>query len=148
MPRPGMFPGRLAGDTPRFRKLGAMPLPRTLARFNKHATNKVLGRLDRWPPFAAIGHTGRSSGREYRTPLNAFPCGDAFLVPLNYGSGSDWVRNVLHHGTATLWYRGEEIEVFRPRVVDRGEAWDCLPLYLQPPLRVIGTSEFLMVRRR
>ena len=124
-----------------------MPLPRSLARFNKHVTNKVLGRLAGWPPFAAIVHSGRTSGREYRTPVNAFPCGDAFLIPLNYGSNSDWVRNVLHHGKATLSYRGGEIEVFRPRIVERSEAWDCLPLYLQPPLRVIGTSEFLILRR-
>lgn len=124
-----------------------MPLPRSLARFNRRFTNKVLGRLERFPPFGAIVHTGRTSGREYRTPLNLFPCGDAFLIPLNYGAASDWVRNVLHAGTATLSYSGEEIAVFRPRIVDRSEAWDCLPLYLQPPLRVIGTSEFLMLRR-
>jgi deazaflavin-dependent oxidoreductase (nitroreductase family) len=127
--------------------MGVVPLPRALARFNKHITNPLAMRIPRLGPLSTVVHRGRRSNREYRTPVAAFPCGDAFAIPLPYGRGTDWVRNVEHAGTAILEFRNEPVAVFRPRIVGRSDAWDCLPLYTQPPLRFIGTSEFLLLRR-
>ena len=50
-----------------------MALPRGLAAFNRRVTNHVTrpfaGRL---PGFGIVVHRGRRSGREYRSPVNAF----------------------------------------------------------------------------
>ena len=46
-----------------------MPLPRSVARFNRRVTNRLLGRLaPRLPGFGIVVHTGRKTQRRYRTP--------------------------------------------------------------------------------
>jgi hypothetical protein len=51
-----------------------MVLGRRIAIFNRHVTNRVLGPVAPWlPGFGIVVHTGRKSGRTYRTPVNVFP---------------------------------------------------------------------------
>lgn len=48
-------------------------LPRALARINRVVTNRVMGLWAPYlPPWAVLLHTGRRSGRAYRTVLFAF----------------------------------------------------------------------------
>jgi deazaflavin-dependent oxidoreductase (nitroreductase family) len=47
-------------------------------------------------------HTGRTSGKTYRTPLDAHHPPDGYLfIPL-YGPRTDWVKNVLAAQAARL----------------------------------------------
>ncbi|WP_207709604.1 nitroreductase family deazaflavin-dependent oxidoreductase [Actinomadura macrotermitis] len=91
---------------------------RTIARFNKYVTNPVQ-RL--WAPhlpyYAVIEHTGRKSGKGYRTPVMAFIEDGGIAVMLNYGTESDWVRNVQAAGTATVVHRGRRYHLTGPRIV-------------------------------
>jgi hypothetical protein len=41
----------------------------------------------RFSPWVTLEHTGRRSGRVYRTPLVTFPFGDGFVFMLPYGPG-------------------------------------------------------------
>jgi deazaflavin-dependent oxidoreductase (nitroreductase family) len=72
-----------------------MPLPRVIARFQRRVTNP-LARL--WAPvlpgYGIVVHTGRRSGRVYRTPLNVFRRPEGFAIVIAYGRRSDWLRNV------------------------------------------------------
>lgn len=72
-------------------------------------------------PWAVIRHTGRKSGRLYETPVGAEPTEHGFVIPLPYDTRSDWVRNVLAAGTATLLVRGREHVVTEVRLVPIGE---------------------------
>ena len=95
-----------------------MPAPRWLARFNRHATNRVLGPLAvRLPGFGVVVHTGRKSGRPYRTPVNVFRRGDRFVIALTYGPDAEWVRNVLARAGCRLETRGKTWSLVRPRVI-------------------------------
>lgn len=60
---------------------------------------------------------GRSSGKVYRTPLDAHPVDDGYLFVPVYGSGSDWVKNVLAAGTASLEIDGNELDLVSPRLL-------------------------------
>ena len=96
-----------------------MPLPRGLGRFNRWVTNPITrsfaGRL---PGFAIVVHQGRTSGRRYRTPVNAFVARDGgYTLALTYGPDAQWVRNVLAQGGCTLETRGRRVELRNPRVV-------------------------------
>ncbi len=96
-----------------------MPLPHGLGRFNRWVTNPVTrtfaGRL---PGFAIVVHRGRTSGRRYRTPVNAFARPDGgYTLALTYGPESQWVRNVLAEGGCTLETTGRRVELRNPRVV-------------------------------
>lgn len=71
-----------------------MPIPKGITRFNKHFTNRLfLLFAGRMPPWAVVSHRGRSSGRDYRTPVLAFPTETGFVFALTYGRGVDWARN-------------------------------------------------------
>jgi deazaflavin-dependent oxidoreductase (nitroreductase family) len=52
--------------------------------------------------FAVLTHIGRRSGRTYQTPLGAHTFGDGVILPLAYGSQTDWYRNVMAAEECTL----------------------------------------------
>jgi deazaflavin-dependent oxidoreductase (nitroreductase family) len=124
-----------------------MPLPRSLARFNLAVTNPILGHLaKRLPGFAIVTHTGRRSGRSHRTPVNLFRDGDDYMIALTYGSGAQWVRNVLAAGGCEVLTRGERIRLADPRIV-RDPARAPVPAPVRPMLAAIDVSDFMLLRR-
>jgi deazaflavin-dependent oxidoreductase (nitroreductase family) len=124
-----------------------MPLPRFITKVNKAVTNKALIRLSGRPPFAALEHVGRSTGRRYRIPINVFPSGDEFVFALTYGPDTDWVKNVLTAGTAVLHYDGDIIELEDPRMVGWATAGEVLPGLVRALLRLIRVTDFLVMHR-
>lgn len=117
-----------------------MPLPRWLARVNKRVFNPIEIRRGVRP---VIIHVGRSSGKTYRTPLDAHPLADGYLFIPMYGSRSDWVRNVLAAGAARLLLGGKEIELGSPRIVKQRDVWPLLLTPTKPPPGISGDSELL-----
>jgi deazaflavin-dependent oxidoreductase (nitroreductase family) len=91
---------------------------RAIARFNKRVTNPIQ---QLWAPhlpyMAVIEHIGRKSGKSYQTPVMAFVEGGELAVVLNYGTESDWVRNVQVAGSAGVVHRGKHYELTNPRVI-------------------------------
>jgi len=80
-----------------------MPLPRTFAHFNREVTNHLFMPLgERVPPWVILEHTGRRSGRTYRTVLMAFRHGDDLVIALTYGTSADWLRNALASATCRV----------------------------------------------
>ena len=101
-----------------------MPLPRWLAHINQRVFNPMEVRRGARP---VLIHTGRSSGKTYRTPLDAHRLPDGYLfIPL-YGPRTDWVRNVLAAQAARLSIDGHEIELQTPRLVKKKDVWPMVP---------------------
>ncbi len=73
---------------------------------------------------SVVHHVGRTTGRPYRTPVVAEPTDDGFVIALPYGTTSNWVRNVLASGSATLVHEGTTYQVDRPEVVPLGPMAD------------------------
>jgi deazaflavin-dependent oxidoreductase (nitroreductase family) len=122
-----------------------MPLPRSVARFNRRATNRVLGPLARvLPSFGIISHRGRRSGRVFHTPVNVFRQRDGLLVALTYGPQSDWVRNVLAAGGCTLETRGHTLRLRNPRIL-HDPTHRAVPPILRPLGRLGNVSDFLQL---
>ena len=40
--------------------------------------------------YSIVRHVGRTSGRAYRNPVSAYPLGDGFVIPVLYGTLSQW----------------------------------------------------------
>ena len=100
-----------------------MQLPQRLARFNRHVTNPIQRMWAGWAPgFGILEHTGRKSGKTYRTPLNVFSTDDGVAILLSYGPDRDWLKNITVAGGGTLTRRGQTFRVTDPRVVSREEA--------------------------
>jgi deazaflavin-dependent oxidoreductase (nitroreductase family) len=95
-----------------------VPLPRSLAEFNRRYTNKVSRHVAGWMPgFGIVVHTGRRSGRTYETPINVFRRSGGFTFALTYGR-ADWVENVIAAGSARLRTRRREHVITKPAIVD------------------------------
>jgi deazaflavin-dependent oxidoreductase (nitroreductase family) len=124
-----------------------MPLPRALARFNRRATNKVLGPLAKVSsPFAIVVHAGRRSGREYRTPVWAFRRGGNFVIALTYGPRTEWVKNVLDGGRAEIASGNDRFRVTQPRIVSGEEGMNMMPAVMRPALRLLRVDRYLLLR--
>jgi len=100
-----------------------MRVPRAVANFNRRVTNPVARSLTPWLPcLGTLEHTGRKSGRPYRTPLLVFTTDSGFAILIGYGLKSDWLKNVLAGGTTVLHKRGKGIVLGDPQVVSKAEA--------------------------
>jgi deazaflavin-dependent oxidoreductase (nitroreductase family) len=117
-----------------------MPMPRWWGHINKRLFNPRAIAGGKWP---VLTHVGRSSGTTYQTPMDAHPVDGGYLFVLVYGSGSDWVRNVLAAGHARLRIDGQELELTAPRLVGQDEAFNALPAEVTRPPRLLRITEFL-----
>ena len=120
-----------------------MPLPRLVARLNKRLTNRVLGPLAPYlPGFGVVLHLGRSTHRQYRTPVNVFRRPGGFVIALTYGADADWVKNTLATGGCTLEHRGRRFRLSRPRLV-RDPRQQLVPAPVRAVLGVVHVVDFL-----
>jgi deazaflavin-dependent oxidoreductase (nitroreductase family) len=125
-----------------------MVLPRWLARFNRRVTNRVLGRIpSRWSPLVLLHHVGRTSGKQYSTPLAAFRTDFGFVFALTYGPGADWVQNVLGADSFAIDARGVRHELAGARLIPRTEASRYLPTPVRVALRLLRVEWFLAAER-
>ena len=120
-----------------------MPYPRWLARINKRVFNPGQVKKGKYP---VVTHIGRSSGRTYQTPLDAFPTHSGFVLVARYGPGSDWVRNILAAGSAMLRVEGKDWELGSPRLVGVEEA--AAVLVSKPPANFAKAEDFLLMDHR
>ena len=65
--------------------------------------------------MSVVHHVGRTTGRAYETPIGAVPTDDGFVIALPYGSNTDWLKNVLASGQATIVHDGTSHAVTGPR---------------------------------
>lgn len=122
-----------------------MPIPKFMARINKRTFNKLEIKRGVRP---VITHVGRSSGKAYHTPLDAHQVDNGFIFFPLYGPDSDWVKNVLATGTATLKVGDDEFELISPRLVTKEEALRQLPASTKPPANFLGVTDYLLMDSR
>ncbi|BBY40678.1 hypothetical protein MMAN_48120 [Mycobacterium mantenii] len=124
------------------------PLLNAVRTSNRYLLNPLMLRLagrKNWYA-AAIQHTGRRSGKQYSTPVVAERIADGFLVPLPYGAGVDWLRNVLAAGRAVIRSEGEDYDVVQPEIVDSGSALPLLSARRRRTFERVGIEQYLKVK--
>jgi deazaflavin-dependent oxidoreductase (nitroreductase family) len=123
-----------------------MPIPRTVATFNKRVTNHLTSPFaGHLPGFAVVKHRGRTSGRPYRTPVNAFRRGDHYVFVMTYGPDVDWVRNVEAAGACDIETRGRVVHLVEPRRFTDPTHHE-VPGPVRIILRLIDVDEFMLMR--
>ena len=111
-------------------------------RFINPVTRLVAGWL---PGFGILRYRGRTSGREYRTPMNVFRGGDHYVFALTYGADAQWVRNVLASGTLDLRTRGRDVRLVEPELVHDPDR-RAMPFPVRQFLGLLHVTEFLRMR--
>jgi deazaflavin-dependent oxidoreductase (nitroreductase family) len=96
---------------------------------------------------SVIRHNGRTSGRPYETPVGAVATDDGFVIVLVYGPHTDWLKNVLASGSATIVNEGHTYRVDQPEVIPLEAAAAYLPANDQRNHRLFGVDQCLRVRR-
>jgi deazaflavin-dependent oxidoreductase (nitroreductase family) len=93
-----------------------------------------------------VRHVGRATGREYDTPVGAVATADGFVIALPYGSNTDWLRNVLASGSATIVHDGTEHAVHTPEIVPLARVGGHFSATDQRMHQIFRVDECLQVR--
>lgn len=117
-----------------------VPYPRWVAHINKRLFNPREVRRGKYP---VVTHIGRSSGKSYETPLDAYPTNGGYVLVARYGSESDWVKNILTAGTATLRIDGDDHALASPRLVNQAQALGALAS--DPPKNFTKAQDFVLM---
>lgn len=124
------------------------PVRDALRTFNKYVFNPAMLQLAGRKHWYAgvIRHTGRRSRKSYVTPVVADRVTDGFIVPLPYGTGVDWLSNVLAAGEATVTVGGQTYDVVEPEVIDAAVALPQLSERRRRAYARFGIDNFVKVR--
>jgi deazaflavin-dependent oxidoreductase (nitroreductase family) len=97
--------------------------------FNKYIFNHITLTFagSEKGPFSVLYHTGRRSGRSYRTPVLATYLDGTIIIPLSYGENVDWLRNILAAGCCEIQHKNVRILAINPVVMDAAAALAMLP---------------------
>jgi deazaflavin-dependent oxidoreductase (nitroreductase family) len=107
----------------------------------KVAGRKYLGMA------AQVHHRGRRSGRGYTTTAGARVHDGVIWIPLTFGTGSDWCRNVLAAGECGVRWKATDYTGTDPVVLDRRAAMSAAKKAFKLPERgvmhVMGIKHFI-----
>ncbi|CAN5704370.1 nitroreductase family deazaflavin-dependent oxidoreductase [soil metagenome] len=125
-----------------------MQLPQWLARFNRRVTNPVqriwAGHL---PAFAILEHTGRTSGRTFRTPLTVFSTDEGIAILLTYGPDRDWLKNITAAGGGRLKRNGKTVALADPQLMTKAEAAPHVTGWWRPVFARLPFEQAVLLRR-
>ena len=91
----------------------------------------------------AVHHVGRTSGREYVTPVWAERVGDHFYIHLPYGTGTDWCKNVVAAGGCVLVHDGTRYSTTAPTLLPAAEARPLLSPATRRMQQIIDAQFYL-----
>jgi hypothetical protein len=125
-------------------------LPANIREFNKRFTNPMMTRsiaAGKRGNLGLIIHRGRTSGREYTTPVRIDAIPGGFLVPMPYGTDTDWLKNILAAQGALLRFQGHDITVDQPEIIDAATGLAMLSPSSARVARLMGIKHYLRLRQ-
>ncbi len=103
-------------------------LPNIVRYFSKLFKNRMIADVESGKSeMSIISHTGRKSGRAYRTPVEAIFLDKEVLIGLVYGRKTDWLKNVLEQKSCTIYYRMQTYAATDPVILPVDSARELLP---------------------
>ena len=126
--------------------------PRRKLRHASRLINPLVLRLAGTPIFPLYGvieHRGRRSGKVLRTPVVVRSTADGFVVPMPWGAGTDWYRNVRAAGGCVVRWKGRTYPVAQPELIaDPVAARALFGPILGPLMARLGITHSLRLRHR
>lgn len=118
---------------------------RLVASYHKYVTNPAMVRFfsGRSAHAALVQHVGRRSGYSYMTPVTAHRSEDTIIVPLPYGTGVDWLRNLQASGGGVVALEGRSYAVDEPEVVPVDLVTPLLPRFVARIVQLHDTRDAL-----
>ena len=125
------------------------PLVLNAVRRSSRATKRFVLKSSGTPGGIAsvVRHVGRTTGRPYETPVQAVVTDDGFVIALPYGPNTDWLKNVVVSGSATVVHEGSTYRVDQPEVVPTSVAGHLFSPKDQRTHHLFRVDQCLLVRR-
>ena len=125
-----------------------MTVPNSVRGINKRLLNPLMIRLAGRKHWYAsvVEHTGRRSGKHYATPVVVERVPDGFVIPLPYGVGVDWLRNVVAAGHANVRTQGQRYRVVQPEIISAEAATPQLRPDRLRTYHLFGVKNYLQVK--
>ena len=98
------------------------------------------------PLYVLLRHRGRRSGRAYTTPVVGMRVPGGFAIPMAFGEGADWYRNIVASGSAIIRQNGTEHQLDNPAAIDPDSAASPFPGWQRPVFRALGIRRFLFLK--
>jgi hypothetical protein len=135
--------------------IGPAPFVRVVVRPLTKVLNPLVSKLAGRQHFrmaAQIHHVGRRSGRQYMTPAGARLHGDTVVIPLTFGSRSDWAQNVRAAGGCWIRLNGRDYTATDPEFRAVEDAQPLVRSAFSPLERtsfgLLGTRQVLILTVR
>jgi hypothetical protein len=96
--------------------------------------------------YGLLVHRGRTSGREYRTPLVIRPVDGGFVIPMPFGDSTQWAKNLFSAGGGQIVWNGRTYEVDAPEVIDQETAAPSFSGSQRAAVERFGLGSFMRVR--
>lgn len=96
--------------------------------------------------YALLRHRGRKSGKPYETPVMAWRTSGGLLVPISWGTESDWFRNTMAAGECAVQVSGRWYRAGEPNLIERPAALSYLPPATRTMARLFPVPQFLLLR--
>jgi len=104
------------------------------------------------PLIGLVRHRGQRSGTLYLAPVAIGATEAVFLIPLTFGPGSDWCRNIVASGGCEVRLSGVKYLAQDAEVIDDRSIRSEIDAAFNPVLRfflsVQGIHQFLRLRNR
>jgi deazaflavin-dependent oxidoreductase (nitroreductase family) len=115
-------------------------------RFNKQVINRIMLLFAGRRVYAVVHHVGRKSGKPYKTPVVAALIEGGLVMPLPYGTDTDWCLNVVAAGRCTIELGKETYEASEPEIIGEEAALAAFPGWLQRMFRRNKVGQYLRVK--
>jgi len=100
------------------------------------------------PLYGVLQHRGRRSGKAFRTPVVVRRIEDGFIVPMPWGEGTDWYRNVRAAGECVIRWKGRDYPLVQPEVLDATAAQTAFSASQRAALVRFGINHVLRLHQR
>jgi deazaflavin-dependent oxidoreductase (nitroreductase family) len=101
-----------------------------------------------FPLYGVLEHRGRRSGKVFHTPVVVKRTGDGFIVPMPWGEGTDWFRNLTAAGEAVIRWKGRDYPVVQPEVIDVSDAKPYFSAFQQAGMNRFHIAQCVKLRDR
>jgi hypothetical protein len=119
-----------------------------IRKFNKRILNPfAIWLVARRPMYyGVLHHTGRRSGKVYDTPVVAKLISAGVIIPLPYGTHTDWLENVLASDGCSLTLNGQDYTLTSPEIIPANIAEPRVPPGNATVWRRAGIKNYLSMR--
>lgn len=97
--------------------------------------------------YGLLRHRGRKTGKTFETPVMAWHTAGGMLVPLSWGTASDWYRNVMTANGCEIQVTGRWHRCADPVLIPRDQALSFLPTSTRITARLFPVQQFVLLRQ-